>query len=109
LPTDASFQAITLVSYKYNPHFFMESVLVTVKGYHNIEVTLVYDDNGNIISSILHRIYYRYGYYNVINEVRSTAGYVAISYIIPGAFEVKTNHTRQIVAVYDTNDFEGDH
>lgn len=67
MPDDASIQAIALSSYKYNPHFFMETVIVTVKGYHNLEVTLVYDDNGNIISSILHRVYFRYGYYNVVN------------------------------------------
>lgn len=36
MPVDASFQAITLASYKYNPHFFLESVIVTVKGYHNL-------------------------------------------------------------------------
>lgn len=44
MPVDASCQAITLSSYKYNPHFYMETVIVTIKGYHNIEVTLVFDD-----------------------------------------------------------------
>lgn len=36
-------------------------------------------------------------------------GYVAISYIIPYLYEYSTNYTRQIVAVYDTLDYEGEH
>lgn len=83
MPTDASFQAISLVSYKYNPHFFTETVIVTTKGYHNFEVLLVFDDNGNILNSIIHRVYLRYGFYDNINEVKASHSYVAISYIIP--------------------------
>lgn len=44
---------------------------------------LVYDDDGNVLSSILHRLYYRYGFYNTVNDVKAAAGYVAISYLVP--------------------------
>lgn len=74
-----------------------------------MEVVLVFDDNGNIISEILHRIYYRYGYYNTVNEVRTANGYVAITYIIPYVQEYISNKTRQVVAVYDTHDYDDDH
>jgi hypothetical protein len=100
---------VSLVSYKYNPHFYLESVIVTTKGYHNLEVVLVFDDNGNVISQILHRVYYRYGYYMAANQVRTVHGYVAMTYIIPYAYEYQTNKSRQIIAVYDSDDYEDDH
>jgi hypothetical protein len=108
-PTDASFQAVNLIAYKYSPHFYMESVIITTKNYHNIEVMLVFDDNGNVLSSIIHRIYYRYGFYNTVNDVKTSSGYLAISYIIPYTQEYMTKYTRQIVAVYDTTDYPGEH
>lgn len=67
MPYDAIFQAISLVTYKYNPHFFMESVIVTTKKYHNFEVTLVFDDDGKLLSKILHRVYKGYGFYVTTN------------------------------------------
>lgn len=69
----------------------------------------MYDDDGNVLSSIVHRIYYRYGYYNTVNDVKTSSGYLAISYTIPYTQEYQTNYTRQIVAVYDTLDYPGDH
>ena len=108
MPSDGSFQAVTLSSYKYSPHFDVEAVIVTTKGYHNFEVLLAYDDDGNVQSSVLHRVYYRYAYYNTFNDVRVSQGYVAIPYVIPPIYEYMTNYTRQIVAVYDTSDYTSD-
>lgn len=86
MPAGASFQAVTLVSYKYNPHFYMETVLVTTKGFHNFEILLVFDDDGNCLSSIIDKVLYRYGFYDTLNEVKYSMGYVAISYTIPYLF-----------------------
>jgi len=62
----------------------MENILVTTNGFHNFEITLIYDKKGHIITQILHRVYYRYGYYNTVNYVKTTdLGYMAINYIIP--------------------------
>lgn len=83
--------------------------MVTAKNYHNIEILLVYDDNGNVLSSIVHRIYYRYGYYNSVNNVKTASGYMAISYVIPYIYDYMTNKSKQIVAVYDTRDYDDDH
>ena len=63
MPIDGLFMAITLSNYKYNPHFYMESVIVTTKHYHSFEVTLVFDDNGKLLSKILHRVFQKYGFY----------------------------------------------
>ena len=79
--------------------------MVTTKNYHNFEILLIYDDDGNILSSVLHRVYYRYAYYLTTNNVRASGGYLAMSYVLPPVFREFTNYTRQIVAVYDTRDY----
>jgi hypothetical protein len=67
LPTDAAIHAVALVGHQYHPNFNLERVVVTVHNYHNLEVTLVFDDNGKLLSSILHRIYYRYSFFETYN------------------------------------------
>jgi dTDP-4-amino-4,6-dideoxygalactose transaminase len=85
MPDDAIFLSVAFCSYKYNPVFYIESVVVTTKNYHNLEILLIYDDHGKVVHRNLHRIFYRYGFYNAIGEVKSAIGYVAINYIIPPA------------------------
>lgn len=109
MPYGSSFQAVTRVGFKYNPHFGIESILVTTKHYDNFEVLLIFDeDTGVLKSQALHRVYKRYAYYETTNEVRASHGYVAISYILPPIYRELTNYTRQIVAVYDSTDYEGE-
>ena len=60
------------------------------------------------MSTILHRLYLRYAFYNTMNELRVTRGYVAISYLLPPTYERETNYTRQIIAVYDSDDYESE-
>lgn len=83
--------------------------MVTIKNYHNLEITLVFDDNGKLLSQILHRVYYRYGFYDTINSVKANSGYVAITYIIPSSQMLNTSLSRQIVAVYDSRDYDDEH
>lgn len=104
MPTDAAVQAVTLTSYKPHPHLNMESVIVTIFGYHSVEVTLVFGDAGKLQTWMLHRVFYRYGFYNTVNGVRATGGYTAILYRLPDS-QTKTNLSRQVLAVYDTSDY----
>ena len=108
MPYDASFQAVTRVAYKYSPHFEQETVLVTTKNYDNFEILLTYGEDGNILAANLHRVYYRYAYYTAVNSVKAVYGYVAMSYILPPIYQEFTEYTRQIVAVYDSYDYESD-
>ncbi len=64
---------------------------------------IIYNDNGDILHTILHRVYYRYAFYNTVNEVKSIPGFVAISYLLPPIYQYETNYTKQLVAVYDTS------
>lgn len=105
MPSDATYQAVALVSYKYNPNHYVETVMVSTKGYHHVELYLIFDDNGKLLENYIWRIYYRYGFYNAINEIKVASGYVAIPYLIPYTQEYTSNYTRQIIAVYDTSDY----
>lgn len=66
---------------------------------------MLYDDKGQIVSTVLHRVYYRYGFYNAVNEVKATNGFIAINYVIPSTFESMPNYKKQYVAIYDTYDY----
>lgn len=79
--------------------------MITTRGYHNFEVTLVYDESGHIISTILHRVYYRYGFYEAYNQIRASQGYIAIGYTVPSIF-ASFPYAKQYVAVYDSDDYE---
>lgn len=109
MPVDATFLAVSHTGFKYNPVFEMENILVTTNGFHNFEITIIYDQKGHIISQILHRVYYRYGYYTTTNYVKTTdLGYMAISYLIPPVAEYISNYSRQLIALYDTKDYDKD-
>lgn len=69
---------------------------------------MVFDDDGKLLSQILHRVYYRYGFYETINSVKARSGYVAITYIIPSSQMLNASLSRQVVAVYDSKDYEHD-
>jgi hypothetical protein len=71
MPNEAYYMAITHTGVRHNPHFEMENILITTVGYHNFEITLIYDDDGHILSTVLHRVYYRYAFYNTANIVKS--------------------------------------
>jgi hypothetical protein len=86
----------------------VENIVVTTHGFHNFELTLIYDDNGRILSTILHRVYYRYAFYESDNFVKSAGGYLAVGYTLPAVFEEWTPWTSQLIVVYDTRDYEGD-
>lgn len=105
MPSDATFQGITFVGLEFNPHVEMERILITTKGYHQFEVTIAYDESDHISSTILHRVYYRYGFYNAYNYVKSISGYIAVGYTLPNIYSIY-NYTKQFVAVYDSDDYE---
>ena len=105
MPTDAAFLAISFVKAVANPHFDIENVVVTTKGYHNFEITLVYDDKGHLQAPILHRVYQRYSFYNAANEVHSRNGFIVLSYVLPPNIDPDAGYRRQYITLYDSLDY----
>ena len=109
MPTDASFYAVSMVSAKYHPTYDVESVIITIHKYHNIEVLLPFDDKSVVVNPILHRMYQRYGYYEIANSIKSDFGYLAVPFKLPTTYIVQNStKSRQVLAVYDTFDYEGE-
>ena len=108
MPVDAKFLAVTFSSRISHPHMEVENVIVTTDKYHTFEITLIYDDNAQILGAHLHRVYYRYGWYEAANIVKAEEGYVAIPYILPEIFHDYLRYPRQYIVVYDSQDYEGD-
>lgn len=71
MPIDAQFLAVTLSSKQHNDYLEVENIIVTTDKYHNFEITLVYDDNAQILACHIHRVFYRYGWYEAANLVKS--------------------------------------
>jgi len=83
LPDDACFLSISFVKSIFNPHFDTENVILTTRGYDNLEITLIFDDGGHVQAPILHRVYQRYAFYNAVNEVHAKSGFIIIGYVNP--------------------------
>ena len=106
MPSDATYQGITFTGIQFASDIEMERVIVTTKGYHNFEVILTYDKSDKIQAAHIHRVYYRYGFYHTVNDVKAVPGYVAIGYVLPAAYVIYKELPKQYVAIYDTSDYE---
>ena len=107
MPSEAIFLGVTYIKTVVSPHFDTENMLVTTRGYHNFEITVVFDDKGFVQSTILHRVYHRYIYYNAVNEVQSGNGFILMSYVVPPNIDI-FNKTKQYIVIYDSIDYSGE-
>ena len=77
---------------------------MTTKGYDNFEISLVYDKAGFVSTSILHRVYKRYSFYDTFNDVHARSGFIVVGYILPP--DVKDEAFKsQYVVLYDSTDY----
>ena len=104
MPTDATFVAVDFVKSVYNPSLDMENVIVTTKGYDNLQISLIYDKAGFVSTAVLHRVYNRYAYYDAYNEVHANNAFIVVGYLLPP--DVKDRDAQpQYIALYDSNDY----
>ena len=68
---------------------------------------MVYDDKGFVQSTILHRVYHRYIYYNAVNEVQAANGFILMSYVLPPNVDI-INKTKQYIVIYNSIDYSGE-
>jgi hypothetical protein len=104
MPNDAIFLGVTYVKSVPTPHFDTENMLVTTRGYHNFEITVVFDDKGLVVSTILHRVYHRYTFYNAVNEVQARSGFILMAYVLPPNLDV-WDYRKQYITIYDSIDY----
>ena len=104
MPSDAIFLGVTFIKAIPHPTFDTENMLVTTKGYHNFEITVVYDEKGYVVSTILHRVYHRYLYYDAVNYVQARSGFILLGYVLPPDMD-PTLFPNQYVTIYDSIDY----
>lgn len=109
MPYDAHFLAVTFVSAVYHPYLEVEYILVTTDKYHHFEIMISYDQNARIIATHINKVYYRYGFYDAKNLVKSEEGYVVIPYVIPDVLaDILSSYPKQYIVAYDGKDYESE-
>ena len=72
---------------------------MTTKGYDNFEISLVYDKAGFVSTSILHRVYKRYSFYDTFNDVHARSGFIVVGYILPPDVKDEAFKSQYVVLV----------
>lgn len=109
LPYDATFQAITLISMNTNATSkrTVDKLLITTGRYHTIQMSLVYDNTFNLIDRVIQRLYLRYSYYEVGNDIKENNGLFIIRQSLPEKYN-DLNQTQQLYTIYSTEgSFDG--
>lgn len=58
-------------------------MIVTTRGFHLLQLNCFFDHAGKLVDHKISRVYYRYGFYETSNYVKSFDGYFAIVQKVP--------------------------
>lgn len=88
LPYDATFQAITLMGSTKNSaaRTVTDRLLVTTGRYHTLQIAITFDSNSNLVSKVIERLYLRYSYYEVTNDIKFVDGLFLIRQSLPADY-----------------------
>lgn len=106
MPNMAFFEAVTVATQYYDPMFKYWDVdlIVTTRNFHIFQVNCNFDRTGSLLYHKIAKIFYRYGYYETTNYIKTFDGYFAVVQKIPVSFEPFERLSRQVLTVYDTKE-----
>lgn len=78
--------------------------MITTGHFHTLQFNFHIDKSGHVLEADLTKIYYRYGYYEIPNYIKSFDGYFAIIHNLPPTLEPFEEMSRKVVSVYDTRE-----
>jgi hypothetical protein len=107
MPSDAIFVGVTHFRTIQSEDSATDDIVVTTRNFHNFELRIIYLKDRVAFCSLT-KLYHRYGYYLIENNVKSFNGFLVAPYIIPPVAEVLTNFSRQVVGLYDMTDYPED-
>lgn len=81
--------------------FWLLDVVVTIRGFHSFELSILIDKSGSVLQTTISRIYEKYSYYLSTNYLKGFDGYFAVVQTLPSFLHQMVNYSRQILAVYD--------
>lgn len=102
----AFFEAVTPLNEFYNSIFkhWEIDILITTRNFHMFQVNCMFDEAGKLVDHRIERVFYRYGFYETSNYVKSFDGYFAVVQKIPFNFEEYLWYSKQVLTVYDSKD-----
>ena len=85
MPNMAFFEAVTPLNENYNQIFkhWEIDILVTTRNFHMFQVNCFFDAAGKLVDHQIIRVFYRYGFYETSNYVKSFDGYFAVVQKVP--------------------------
>ena len=106
LPNLAYFTAITINNEYYDTTFgyWMTEVILATSNFHTFQINLLIDKTGVVVSHEIGRIFYRYGFYENENYIKSFDGYFAIGQRLPTMLHAFPWYSKLVLSVYDTRE-----
>lgn len=106
MPNMAFFEAVTASNVFYDSAFkYWEiELIVTTRNFHIFEVTCTFDKTGTLLHSKITHVFYRYGFYETANYIKTFDGYFAVTQKVPQAYQKYDHYSKQVISVYDTRE-----
>ena len=104
LPNAAFFTAIAINKEYYDNRFgyWQTEVIVVTSNFHTFQVNLHIDRTGTVVAHEIAKIFYRYGFYENSNYIKTFDGYFAVGQRLPTILEVFDWYSKTVLVVYDT-------
>ena len=106
MPNMAFFEAVTVSNEYYDPTFkyWQVELLVTTRNFHIFQVNCHFDQTGSLLTNDIAHVFYRYGFYETSNYIKTFDGYFAVVQKIPLLYQDYPWYSKQVVTVYDTRE-----
>jgi hypothetical protein len=100
----AFYEAVTITTEYYNAGFkyWQTEFIVTTRNFHIFQINCHISQTGQILTTELAKIYYRYGFFETTNYIKQFDGYFAVAQKLPVLYEVFNWYNRQVLTLYDT-------
>ena len=87
MPNNAFFEAIAISTDYYDTTFkyWQLEVVITTRHFHTLQFNFHIDRTGQILEADLAKVFYRYGYYEIPNYIKSFDGYFAVIHNLPAS------------------------
>ena len=106
MPNMAFFEAVSVLNQFYNSGFKMweTDLIVTTRNFHMFEVKCHFDKTGTLLDHDITHVYYRYGFYETSNYIKTFDGYFAVTQKIPLIYQDIPWYSKQVITVYDSHE-----
>lgn len=100
----AFFESVTVSNMHYDSTFkyWEVELIVTTRNFHIFQVNCNFDQTGTLTEHKIAKVFYRYGYFETTNYIKSFDGYFVVVQKLPVMYEPFEWLSRQVLTLYDT-------